>query len=126
MRLIHRSAALAIVVALALAQPVAADIVGFPAAPAPLTAAQAAVVEANPDLKGLSDSAPWLLRSVLAKIETPTAPNGTSKSGLDDLNSTDLEILERNPALLQVWNASPEAAAELLALIKAAGGKQGK
>lgn len=126
MRLIHRSATFALVIAVALAQPAAADILGFPAAPAPLTTVQAAVVEANPDLKSLSESAPWLLRSVLTKIETPTAPNGTSKSGLEDLGSTDLEILARNPALLQVWTASPEAAAELLALIKAAGGKQGK
>src|SRR5690606_22349462 len=101
------------------------DLVGFPEQPPPLTAVEHRMLESNPDLARLADSAPWMVQRALSILAV--APKGATTSGwADALNAADAIIVGRNPALVTIQQASPEAAAELLALIRAAGtGRKG-
>lgn len=81
-----------------------------------------AVLSENPDLEALEKTWPWLVRSTLAEAaRSGEVPKGGGPS-LDGLDDASISLLQRNPALMQVYQASPDAAAELLALIKAAAG----
>ncbi len=85
-----------------------------------LTDAEQAMVADNPALQQLSDGA--VLRQALDLIAAALKEERTGRGGLGGLEREDVELLGRNPALLQVWQSSPEASADLLALIRAAAG----
>ena len=84
-----------------------------------LTDAEQAMIADNPALQGLE---PAVLRQALDLIAAALKEERTGRGGLGGLEREDVEILGRNPALLQVWQSSPEASADLLALIRAAAG----
>ena len=85
-----------------------------------LTDAEQAMIADNPALQELSDSV--VLRQALDLIAAALKEERTGRGGLGGLEREDVELLGRNPALLQVWQSSPEASADLLALIRAAAG----
>jgi hypothetical protein len=85
-----------------------------------LTDAEQAMIADNPALQELSDSV--VLRQALDLIAAALKQERTGRGGLGGLEREDVELLGRNPALLQVWQSSPEASADLLALIRAAAG----
>ena len=85
-----------------------------------LTDAEQAMIADNPALQELGDSA--VLRQALDLIAAALKQERTGRGGLGGLEREDVELLGRNPALLQVWQSSPEASADLLALIRAAAG----
>jgi hypothetical protein len=85
-----------------------------------LTEAEQVTVADNPALQELGDSA--VLRQALDLIAAALKEARTGRGGLGELEREDVELLGRNPALLQVWQSSPEASADLLALIRAAAG----
>jgi hypothetical protein len=103
-----------------------ADLLGSPSAPPALTAAQQQLVSQNPGLADLEKRNPWLLRSVLHALNRSPRDAYGGTYDFDGLGSHEIGVLNRNPALLQIWSASPEAAADLLALIKAASSSGGK
>jgi hypothetical protein len=113
---------LAIVGLLLFPLPALADLASRPPSPPALDSGQQAVVANNPDLATLGETSPWTLRTVLARIAESPRIKGSPSADLAPLNSADAAFMDRNPALLNVYQASPEAAADLLALIKAAGG----
>lgn len=85
-----------------------------------LTDAEQAMIADNPALQELGDSV--VLRQALDLIAAALKQERTGRGGLGGLEREDVELLGRNPALLQVWQSSPEASADLLALIRAAAG----
>jgi len=85
-----------------------------------LTDGEQAMIADNPALQELGDSA--VLRQALDLIAAALKEERTGRGGLGGLEREDVELLGRNPALLQVWQSSPEASADLLALIRAAAG----
>jgi hypothetical protein len=123
----QRSASFALLFAafVSCAWPAHADLAGVPEQPPPLTAVEREMLASNPDLEGLAESAPWMVRRALSILAV--APKDAQISGwTDPLNAADARIVGRNPALVTIQQASPEAAAELLALIRAAGtGRKG-
>ena len=84
------------------------------------------LIAANSALAELEGPSPWVLRAALDTIAAaadgslPATNDAVPKSILDP---SDGETLARNPALNDVWRTAPEAAVDLLALIRAAGGK---
>lgn len=117
-----------ILAALVVMAPVAAraDLAGAPAQPPPLQLAEQQVLEANPDLAAIAGTAPWALRRVLSHLSA--APRDMNGPALwrDETDPENSRLLGRNPALQVIYQASPEAAAELLALIRTAAGTGGK
>jgi hypothetical protein len=116
--------ALATVVACAAVSSARADLAGNPGTPPALTQADADVLAANPDLAGLEEANPWTLRVVLSTIAAARAgqlPSTNSTKGV--LDATDSALVARNPGLRDVYRGAPDAAVDLLALIRAAGGK---
>ena len=116
-------AVFALVLSFASAQ---ADLVGRPATPPPLTPAEQAVVLANPVLARLADSNPWVVRAALddlAAAQRSGAGERDVRGELNMLGASDAELVSSNPALRKILQASPEAAVDLLALIRAAAGK---
>jgi hypothetical protein len=99
------------------ASPARADLAGFPEQPPRLTVAQHQVLKSNPDLAVLAETVPWAVRQALSIIAR--VPKDAQTSGWD-VNAADAKIVGRNPALATIHQASPEAAAELLALIREA------
>ncbi|MEJ1935814.1 hypothetical protein WDZ92_36940 [Nostoc sp. NIES-2111] len=96
---------------------------GAPAFPATgFTAAEKKVIARNPALKTLSRSDPALVRRTLDEIEAAKASPGTGGRGLPTPDAERREFLQRNPDLLPLEGASPEAINDLLKRIKAAGG----
>lgn len=101
------------------AMPVQADLVGVPAEPPALSESEQTTLAQNPDLAALAAVNPWALRLVLNALASPPAP--TRSKDVLRLDPADVALLNANPALAQFSSASPEAAAELLALIRSAG-----
>jgi len=104
----------------ALAAPAEAGLMGVPATPPPLSSAELSLVAANPLLAQLQADNPWVLRAALAGLEAPAS--GDAKGSLT-LGPDDLALIGANPAFADMYRASPEAAADLLALIRTASGK---
>jgi hypothetical protein len=103
------------------------NMVGIPSEAPPISAEQERILDDNPDLLELSEIAPWALRAILAKLEgLPRGGAGSSPRAFDGLDAFEVKVLGRNPALMVVYQSSPEASLELLALIKAASGGGGK
>jgi ABC-type sugar transport system substrate-binding protein len=91
-------------------------------AAAHFTAAEKTVIARNPALKSLSRSDPALVRRTLDEIEAAKAAPGTGGRGMPTPDAERREFLQRNPDLLPLEGASPEAINDLLKRIKAAGG----
>jgi hypothetical protein len=100
--------------------PAAANLTGLPAVPPPLTATEHDILAHNPDLSALAADHPWVLRAVLDELAAP--PIAGSKATIS-IDADEMVILRTNPALMVVYNAAPDAAADLLALIRSAAGK---
>ncbi|WP_423066944.1 hypothetical protein [Devosia sp. CN2-171] len=98
---------------------------GLVAAPptlaAELTSEQTTMLERNPALAALAANAPMLQQAFQLIARAAAEPSG-SQRGVEGLDAVDAQLLSENPALLQVWHSSPEASADLLALIKSAAG----
>jgi hypothetical protein len=108
-----------------------ADLIGSLEGAQTLTADQMAILDKNPDLEALEGDNPDIVRAVLGKLtalraERSGADETISRGSLDTLTVDDVQLLGRNPALLEIWRAAPEAAVDLLALIRAAAGKGGR
>jgi hypothetical protein len=117
---------LAVAVALAASiAPAFADLVGSPATAPPLSATERALVAANPALADIESRDAWVLRTALDDIDA--AARGTlaePRGSFVGLDPADADTIGKNPALLEVYRSAPEAAVDLLALIRAAGGKR--
>lgn len=86
------------------------------------TAAEKKVIARNPALKTLSRSDPALVRRTLDEIGAAKAAPGNGGRGLPTPDPERRDFLQRNPDLLPLEGASPEAINDLLKRIKAAGG----
>lgn len=99
---------------------------GLVAAPptlaAELTSEQTTMLERNPALAALAANAPDMLQQAFQLIARAAAEPSGSQRGVEGLDAVDAQLLSENPTLLQVWHSSPEASADLLALIKSAAG----
>lgn len=103
-----------------------ADLVGVPIRPPPLDAAEQQILELNPDLALLAESAPWVLRRALTNFANAPKDMGEPAGWGIEVGPAESRLLGRNPALQVIYQASPEAAAELLALIRTAAGSGGR
>lgn len=120
--------AAAALLAYTLAAPAHADL---GAATVTLTGAELRLVAENPALLRLGEQDPALLRTLLDRMEAaaPTAKDIGGALQPDDaapaLSPEDQALVDQNPALGQTLRESPEAALDLIRLIKqAAQGKQ--
>lgn len=104
----------------------AAGLLAAPAHALDLTREQLTLLAQNPALAEMAaetpDALPQAFELITEAAKTP--PNG--ERGFEGLDPMDAQLLGDNPALLQVWQSSPEASADLLALIKSAAGGGGK
>ena len=87
-----------------------------------LTDVEQALVEENPILQDLAAASPENLREALDLIAAALEERHSSRGGLTALDRDIAPTFDRNPVLLQVWQSSPEASADLLALIRTAAG----
>jgi hypothetical protein len=93
---------------------------GANAAPA-FTAADRKVIARNPALKSLVRSDPDLVRRTLDEIAAAKAAPGGGGRSMPSPDRERRDFLQRNPDLLPLEGASPEAINDLLKRIKAAG-----
>lgn len=125
-RLVRGTAAACVIVALLIAgasiSTPAIAALGMSPPSASLNAEEKLIVEENPALRELSSLSPKLLRQALDIIARARAGQGSGRGGLNPLDQNDLQLLDQNPILREVWHSSPEASADLLQLLKIAGG----
>lgn len=88
---------------------------------APLSAVEQSILDDNPAIAQLA-SDPTLLRAVLDRIAAAISNPANTRGGLEQVDADTLRLFGQNPVLLQVWRSSPEASADLLALIRTAAG----
>ena len=84
----------------------------------------AALIAANPVLERLGQESPHLLSEVLERLRTPT-PRSSHQRGLVQraprpATASETAILTENPDFSQLYRESPEAALDLLRLIREA------
>jgi hypothetical protein len=87
-----------------------------------LTDSETQIVEENPALRELSSLSPKLLRQALDIITRARSRQGSGRGSLLPLDENDVRLLDQNPILRDVLHSSPEASADLLQLLKTAGG----
>ena len=113
------------IIAVAPALPVKADLTGTTITENAVSPAEQQLLAENPALQQLATDAPDLLPEAFAIIARAQESGVAGKGDFDGLDESDVRLLGRNPALLQVWRSSPEASADLLKLIRtAAGGRR--
>jgi hypothetical protein len=107
--------------------------ISFPTRAAPVgdtvvvSTTQADLLAENPALARIAIRSPQLLEDVLDRLAKVLADPTDTRGGLKSLDEEDFRLLQQNPALFRAWRSSPEASADLLALIRvAAGGKPRK
>ncbi|MGY2995043.1 hypothetical protein ACVWWD_003850 [Mesorhizobium sp. URHB0026] len=111
--------------------PAHADLVGSMTSPPALTDAERETVAANPVLAHMEERHPWLLRMALNEVADAAADRlslkdaSTAPAVPRSADDYEMRIIQSNPGLESIWRSSPEAAVDLLALIRAAGGKKG-
>jgi ABC-type sugar transport system substrate-binding protein len=93
---------------------------GALAAPA-FTASEKKIIARNPALRTLLRSDPGLVRRTLDEIAAAKASPGTGGRGMPSPDGERRDFLQRNPDLLPLESASPEAVNDLLKRVKAAG-----
>lgn len=76
----------------------------------------------NPTLAGIATSAPDRLEEILQRLAEIIAYPDATRGGLIPLDEESTGLLLLNPVLMEAWRASPEASADLLELIRLAGG----
>ncbi len=91
-----------------------------------LTREEIRLLAENPALANLAADDPDLLKQAFEIIAGAAKVPSNDQRGVEGLDPVDAGLLGENPALLQVWHSSPEASADLLALIKSAAGGGGK
>lgn len=99
--------------------PVLADLAGWPANPAPLSAPQQHMLAENPAIEQLQATHPWLVRAILTQL-TAAVPTGRDASPAPVPSAADAQLLRANPALGQLWRSNPNASLSLLRLIRTA------
>jgi ABC-type glycerol-3-phosphate transport system substrate-binding protein len=87
-----------------------------------LSEVEQAWLRENPALADIAAIAPERLDEILDKLAAIIASPDATRGGLVPLDDTSAGLLLLNPALLEAWHASPEASADLLELIRLAGG----
>lgn len=111
--------------------PAHADLVGSMTSPPALTDAERETIAANSVLSNLEQRHPWVLRMALNEIADAAADRLSLEDGSNpqvaprSADDYEMRIIQSNPGLESIWRSSPEAAVDLLALIRAAGGKKG-
>lgn len=80
------------------------------------------LLNSNPVLAEIAVVSPLQLRQILDGLAEVLANPSKTRGGLDQLDEETILLLEQNPALLEAWRSSPEASADLLALIRIAAG----
>ena len=86
-------------------------------------AAERALIEANPILERIARERPEALREILDRLRAPEPPQRRSAERLDgaeDPNGAPGGILAKNPDIADYYRKSPEAALDLLRLIREA------
>ncbi len=114
--------------ALVVAPPAGADLVGRSAPPIIVAdAADTTLIDANPVLKQLAAENPSLLHDVLARLRGPL-PKAARRAQVqvtpEPLTESEEMILEENPDLAKLFRSSPEAFLDLLRLIREAAKNQ--
>ena len=127
----HRTLQTALGLALAalLAHGAAADLVGdTDVRTAVAGKSDEALIAANPVLERLERESPSLLDEVLVRLRAPTpdAPRTRTLDQVEPRPATEAEtaVLADNPDLSEYYRESPEAALDLLRLIREAANKQ--
>ena len=122
----RRTALVALALAALLPQGAGADLVGnFEGRAAVAELSDAALIEANPLLRGLQDVDPGLLDEALQRLRSPA---GAARRGLEDADvpppEADDGVLADNPDIDAFYRESPEAALDLIRLIREAANKK--
>ena len=87
-----------------------------------LSEAEQVWLQENPALAEVAMVAPGQLREILDRLADALSNPSSTRGGLPPLDEGTVRVLETNPALMQAWRSSPEAAADLLRLIRIAAG----
>lgn len=114
----HRKCLFAVGMAVLLADPAFADLVGSSAPPS-FTQEEHAIIDRNPSLLKASKSNPWIVRRILDVLGNAAPDNSDDKSPRPSDNRPD-------PDLDRMQRASPEAVHDLFQLLKQAGKKEAK
>jgi hypothetical protein len=93
-----------------------------PVANVVLSATPEDLLAENPVFAQIAITSPELLGPVLDKLAKILANPTDARGGLRPLDEEDFRLLKQNPALFRAWRSSPEASADLLALIRVAAG----
>ena len=130
-RMVHRTLRTACVAALTvlLSHGAAADLVGHTKARAAVAGkSDEELMGANPVLERLGRESPAVLREVLARLRSPAPEPSSRRSLVQDqpkpATHAEATVLAENPDLSQYYRESPEAALDLLRLIREAAKKQ--
>ena len=130
-RIAHRTLRTALAAALAvfLSHGAAADLMGHTEVRAAVAGkSDEALVAANPALERLGRESPALLGEVLARLRAPAPePSYRRSLGSDQARpatQAETAVLAENPDLSQYYRESPEAALDLLRLIREAAKKR--
>ena len=90
-------------------------------------AAERALLEANPVLERIARERPDALAEILDRLRTPAPPPRRSREAAEPAEPPDGAqdgLLAENPALADYYRSSPEAALDLLQLIREAAREQ--
>ena len=130
-RMVHRTLRTACVAALAvlLSHGTAADLVGHTKVRTAVAGkSDEELMGANPVLERLGRKSPAVLREVLERLRSTAPEPSSSRSLVQDppkpATHAETAILADNPDLSQYYRESPEAALDLLRLIREAAKKQ--
>ena len=125
-----RRAVLAGVLTAFLSHGVAADLVGHTQTRTAVAGkSDEALIEANPVLERLGWEHPEALREALDRLRTPAGPEPPRRRTLartarEPETGTESALLAENPDLAELYRESPEAALDLLRLIREAAKKK--
>ena len=118
-----RAAIVAVALAILLPQGTHADLVGQIEERAAVAGrSDQALIEANPILEGLLSAHPEVLSAIIERLREPVFSyrRDLSEDAQGPEQEIDGEVLEENPDLALLYRESPEAALDLLRLIREA------
>lgn len=122
--LMHRSSGLiAALIVFASATGTLADLRGVPDRPPLFTAEELALLETNPALADVAWTNPFLVRTLLDDLERANAAD-QEPGMLEQIDDAGKSLIEANPALDRGLRSSPEAALDLIKIIKEAAKKK--
>lgn len=120
---LRHAALLAAALAILLPQAAHADLVGHVEERAAVAGvSDEALIDANPLLEGLRSAHPEVLSTIIERLRGPVHSyrRGLSDDKLEAEHEIDDAVLADNPDLAQLYRESPEAALDLLRLIREA------